>query len=168
MPYSIRSLLPAVPAAWLVLSLTGSAEGQPGEGELEDDLDRTPRDCVVVSRIERTEVLDDRTVLFHLRGRREAYRNYLPRRCPGLERNDRFMYQVTGNRLCSVDTITVLEQFAGSPQRGFTCRLGLFHPITREEIEELKLLREGGDGAIESRPVELPPEDGDAEEEEAP
>ena len=36
--------------------------------------DRTPEECISVSRIDRTEVLDDRTVIFHMRGRREAER----------------------------------------------------------------------------------------------
>jgi hypothetical protein len=126
----------------------------------EDDFDRTPTDCVITTNIDKTEVLDDSTILFHMRGNR-IYRNSLPRRCPNLERNDRFSYRTTSNRLCDIDTITVLEQWGGSLQRGFTCSLGAFHPITAEEVEELERIKEQGGGrdAIEAEPVELPPDE---------
>jgi hypothetical protein len=103
-------------------------------------------------------VLDDRTILFYMRGKR-AYRNYLPRKCPGLEREERFMYETRSNRLCSVDTITVLEQWNARLTPGFSCRLGEFHPLTREEVEDLERIdKRGGPGpdAIEAHPVELP------------
>src|SRR5690606_34272198 len=121
-------------------------------------IDRTPQECIQVSRIDRTEVIDDRTVIFHMKGR-EAYRNYLPRRCPGLDRHERFMYQVTSNRLCDIDTITVLEQFGAGLQRGFTCSLGQFHPITAEEVEELRLIKTEGGSREAIRSERASPED---------
>jgi len=33
-----------------------------------DDLDRTPRDCVILTDVRQTVVLDDRTILFYMRG----------------------------------------------------------------------------------------------------
>ncbi len=119
--------------------------------------DRTPEECISVSRIDRTEVLDDRTVIFHMRGRREAYRNYLPRSCPNLDRSKRFMYEIRSGRLCDIDTITVLEQFGTRLERGFTCQLGAFYPVTQEDIEELRAIAERGRAeAIEASPAELP------------
>jgi hypothetical protein len=133
-------------------------------------LDRTPRDCIIVSSIDQTEALDDQNLIFHMRGDR-AFRNHLPRRCPGLERENRIAYQTTGGRLCSIDTITVLEQFGVGFRNGFTCRLGEFVPLSPEEIEDLDLRRRGREtqGAIESRSVELDEEgeDADAAEDEA-
>src|SRR5690606_9784305 len=87
-----------------------------------------------------------------------VYRNYLPQRCPGLAHNDRFSYEVTGGRLCSTDTVTVLEQWAGRLEPGFTCRLGEFHPTSPEEIEELEALLDGRKRreTVEATPVELP------------
>jgi hypothetical protein len=127
----------------------------------QDSFDRAPQDCISTSRIDRTEVLDNRTILFHMSGRR-VYRNYLPRNCPGLEREGRFMYEITGNRLCDIDRITVLEQFGGRLDRGFTCPLGSFHPVSEEEIEELRLLAESGvDGNVDVEAVELPDEGAD-------
>ena len=130
----------------------------------DDDVpfDRTPRDCVVVQSIARTDILDDQTIIFYMRGKNNAYRNYLPKKCPGLKRWDRFSYQVTAGRLCNIDLITVLE-LSLLPDRpfdpGFTCRLGDFHPLSPEDIASLKAEKEGGprQDAVKTKPVELPP-----------
>jgi hypothetical protein len=122
---------------------------------------RTPRDCVITQSIARTDILDDQTIIFYMRGKNVAYRNYLPKKCPGLKRWDRFQYQVTGGRLCSIDLITVLENsIVGTGfDRGFTCRLGDFHPLSPEDIESLKIEKEGGPrpDAVKTKPVEVPP-----------
>lgn len=120
-------------------------------------LDRTPADCVVVSNIDKTEAIDDYTILFFMRGN-QIYRNQLPRRCPTLAREDRFSYRTTSNRLCDIDTVTVLEQRGLRLEAGFTCQLGPFHPITEEEVAELKLIQEQGSSrdAIEVEAGELP------------
>lgn len=152
--------------AW-VLPLLGCA---PMAFSQDDDFDRTPAGCLVVTTIDRTKVLDDQTILFYMRGKR-AYRNVLPRRCPGLLREDRFAYQARGGRLCSTDTITVLEQFGSRFNAGFTCAIGEFHPVSEEEVEDLLATGKGNRrGAIKSEPVELeqkaggvsPPEGGEA------
>jgi hypothetical protein len=150
---------------------SASAQGDSTQGDRtrsdsaqvdEEEFDRTPRRCLSTARIRQTDILDDRTILFYLRGNREVFRTYLPRECPGLERNDRFSYHTTNGQLCDVDTITVLEQFGAGLSPSFTCRLGDFIPITREEAEDLKLESEGEAlkrKAIRSAPAELPPED---------
>jgi hypothetical protein len=137
--------------------------------EDEDTFDRTPTDCLPVSLIRRTEVVDDQTIIFHMRGRK-AYRNYLPRKCPGLARENRFGYDVRGSRLCSIDTVTVLEQYAGRLERGFTCQLGEFHPLSPDEIDDLAVKKKRGirDDAIEAQPAEVPPREEAEGEREAP
>src|SRR5512138_2689542 len=75
----------------------------------EGTFNRTPKDCVITQSIARTDILDDQTIIFYMRGKNVAYRNYLPKKCPGLKRWDRFSYTVTAGRLCSIDMITVLE-----------------------------------------------------------
>ena len=132
----------------------------------DDVLDRTPQDCVTVARIRRTEVIDDKTILFYMHGGR-VYQNILERECPRLEREGRFMYEIRGHRLCDIDTITVLDRLGAGFSRGFRCRLGEFHPITREEAEEIERIAEGEveqEGVIEIEEVELPPEDRDEEQ----
>jgi hypothetical protein len=146
-----------------LLAIAASAPAQQDESEpvLEVDLvlDREPEKCLSLNRINRTRVVDDQTVLFYMRGG-GVYQNILPRDCPGLKRNDRFMYRPFSNRLCDTDTITVLERLGGRFDRGFTCRLGQYHPLTELEADDLLLANDedapGGGNAVEITPVELP------------
>src|SRR5262249_19543259 len=113
--------------------------------------------------------VDDQNVLFFMRDR-SVYRNHLPRKCPGLEREDRFSYTLQGTRrLCSIDTITVLEDSPFGPgvsglRDGFTCRLGEFVPLSPEEVEDLLPREDEGRGrrtqsTIETEEVEAPARD---------
>jgi hypothetical protein len=148
----------------------GLFAGQAVHAQGGEAFDRTPQDCVVTSDIDKTRVTDDHTILFYMR-RDVVYRNVLPRRCPGLDREDRFMYETRSARLCSTDTITVLEQWGARLTSGFTCRLGEFHPVSPEEVEDLEadpedaLRRE----SVQARPAQVPPaERDDAAAEAAP
>ena len=135
-------------AATLMPNLSGAQD--------DDKLDRRPVDCISVPSIDDTEVIDDRTVLFFLRGEK-VYRNYLPKACPGLERQDSFSYRTTGSRLCEMDTITVLERDSVRAGTGFTCALGEFRPISPDEVDELSPGPTSlGRSAIEVEVVELP------------
>jgi hypothetical protein len=132
-------------------------------------VDRVPERCIALMRLDKTEVIDDRTIIFHMRGGR-IYLNHLARECPGLKREERFMYSPTSNRLCDVDQVTVLEQWGFGLTRGFTCSLGMFHPISLVELEELREGRDGGGdiqrggrGGFEVEPVD--PDDIAADEE---
>jgi hypothetical protein len=126
-------------------------------GQDDEPFDRTPASCLSLTRIDHTRVVDDQTILFYMRDDR-VYRNFLPRQCPGLAQQNRFSYVSRTGRLCNVDTVTVLEQWAGRLEPGFTCGLGDFHPISPEEIEDLEALRRGSKTreTIEVQPVELP------------
>ena len=94
-------------------------------------------DCVSIRRIDRTEIIDDRTVVFHMLGK-DIYLNKLPRRCPGLRSSGTYSYKNQTGRLCDVDTITVLNSFGGGFSRGASCGLGKFFPITKDELVVLK------------------------------
>jgi hypothetical protein len=128
-----------------------------------EDLDRSPHDCVVVSNIRQTVVLDDQTILFYMRGgKKDVYRNYLTHECPNLGREGRFAYEVRMNQICNIDLITVIQQFGPQLGPGFTCRLGDFYPMTYEEAEILRKEKAHPDGphgnAIKSKPAEVPAE----------
>ena len=84
-----------------------------------------PQDCVPLSRIRDSQVLDSRTIDFHLIGG-SVFRSRLPHECPGLAFEERFAYRTSIDQLCSVDTITVLHT-DGIP--GPLCRLGPFQPV---------------------------------------
>ncbi|HUL82015.1 MAG TPA: hypothetical protein VL131_07730 [Gammaproteobacteria bacterium] len=128
-----------------------------------DDPDRTPVDCVIVTNIRQTAVIDDQTILFYMRGgKKTVYRNYLPNQCPRLAIEGRFAYEVKINRLCNIDLITVIENFGTRLGPGFTCRLGEFYPIPYEEAEILRKEKDHPDGprgdSIKAKPAEVAPE----------
>jgi hypothetical protein len=82
-------------------------------------------DCISTNLIANTEVHDDRTIDFVMRGG-TIYRNTLPVACSSLGFEERFAYRTTIGRLCSVDTITVLQS---GGINGPTCGLGKFVPV---------------------------------------
>lgn len=96
--------------------------------------------CISLSRISRTEVLNDHNILFYMRGG-QIYRNQLPHRCPGLRRQQPFMYRTSLSQLCDLDVVTVLHDHGFGFTPGASCGLGRFYPITKEEIKALKEAR---------------------------
>ena len=88
----------------VLAALLGLTVALPLTAQDDEVIDRTPEDCVSLSRVSRTKVIDDNTILFYMRGRR-IYRNILDRECPGLEREGRFTYRVQGldQRLVGVE-----------------------------------------------------------------
>jgi hypothetical protein len=122
--------------------------------------DRTPEDCIITSRIDQTEAIDDQNIIFRMRGNR-VYRNTLPRTCPNLQRENRIAWTTSMARLCSIDTITVLEPYGVGFRPGFTCRLGQFVPLSPAEVEDIDLRKKGeaGQSAIETTQVEVERDD---------
>ena len=141
-----------------------SADGTAAEQAADEAfaIDREGERCISTRSIRTTEIIDERTILFRMRGR-DYYINYLPYDCRGLLREQRFSYRTTAGRLCDVDTISLIEQFGGTIQEGMSCGLGPFYPITEEEAEFLTLER----GERRGRPrtqVVNPNESGEDEE----
>lgn len=101
-----------------------------------DPEDPTALRCLNLLHVDRTDVIDDENIFFYMRDG-TVYRNQLAHRCPGLRREDRFMYKPVGNRLCDLDTITVLTTLGGGLTSGATCGLGKFHAVPEEEVETL-------------------------------
>lgn len=137
-----------------------AADGAVAAAAAAEDIDRRPVRCIQITRLDRTEVVDDETVLFFMRGG-DIYRNRLSPSCPGLEREKRFTYRIQGSQLCRVDTITVLESRAFSLTDGFTCALGNFSPISEGEAEQLTAPVAWA-GEVEVEAVELPEESASA------
>lgn len=106
-----------------------------------DDIHREIKNCIILNQIDHTDVIDDDTILFFMRGP-EIYENDLPNKCPELRSQDRFMYKTSGAQLCNVDTITVLNDLGFGYRQGATCGLGKFAPISQEAAQELKQLAE--------------------------
>ena len=157
-------------ASMALASMAGAQDGESDAGsEVDDVLSSGTERCVSLSRIRRTDIIDDETIVFYLRGG-DIFINSLPRTCPGLERNDRFMYEVNQTRLCSTDWITVIEGFGVSRQRGFTCRLGEFSPITEEALAVMMdaTIDDGPDeSSVEMKTIELPDPEAESAAEES-
>ena len=96
-----------------------------------------PEQCVRLSNIDHTVVVDDQDILFYMHGDK-IYRNRLPYTCAGLRINDSFMYRTSLSQLCNVDIITVLDNmgFGFSPRN--SCGLGLFYPVSKDDVAKLK------------------------------
>ncbi len=124
-------------------------------------IDDSTERCISVRSIKRTEIIDDRNVLFHMR-RKVVYHNILSHRCVGLAREGRMSYKTSSGRLCDNDSISVLQRDSFGLRAGIQCGLGMFHKMSREDAEALK---EGSGKPPPSRPLPMPKpqEVGDAE-----
>ena len=161
----------------LALGLAGTLWALPGAAQDGDDdgdivLDRTPERCINTNGLRSTRIVDDKTVLFYMRGG-AIYQNLLADECRNLKRSGQFAYELRSSRLCSSDLITVLERFGPSLRRGITCRIDEFIPISKLEADALLNGlddRPGDEDAgldqFEVKPVELPDEDAGDEAEE--
>jgi len=114
--------------------------------------DDSTTSCISVRSIRSTDIIDDRNVLFYMRGD-VVYHNILSRRCPGLAREDRFSYRTSVGRLCDIDSINVLYRDARGMRPGAACGLGQFIKITREDA---KALKEGPKEAPPPKPLPMP------------
>ncbi len=93
--------------------------------------------CLSSRSISRTDVIDDQNVLFYIRGS-AIYLNHLPKSCSRLALDRRFIYETSVGRLCESDHITVLRDGGFDTVAGRTCRLGRFHPISKEQVQALR------------------------------
>ncbi len=93
--------------------------------------------CINSSRIRRTDIVDDRTIIFYM-NQRKIFVNHLPHRCPGLKIADAFSYRTSIQQLCNVDTIKVIRSMGSRLDTGPSCGLGKFRPVTEEEVAMLK------------------------------
>jgi len=93
--------------------------------------------CVSLSRIRNTRIVDDQTIIFYMRGG-NIFINRLPRKCNGLARGDGYSYETSLTQLCNTDIIRVLQRFGGAlPRPTLSCGLGFFQPTTAEAVDLL-------------------------------
>jgi len=84
--------------------------------------------CIAISQIRESRVRSDQIIDFRVGGR-QWYRNTLPQKCPSLGFEQRFSYRTSLSQLCSVDIISVLQDFGGRLSEGASCGLGPFQPV---------------------------------------
>lgn len=124
--------------------LATAATAEDGVNEAEGGADDAAREeaatevnCIRRASIRSTDIVDDRTIIFNM-SQQQFYVNELPNRCFGLRNARTFSYRVTGSQLCNVDTIRVVRSLGGRPDTGPACGLGMFRPVSKEEVEALK------------------------------
>lgn len=86
----------------------------------------TFENCIRHSSIRRTKVLDDKHIIFEMRGKK-TFLNTLDHKCHSLGFLRKVGYSVHGNRLCSYDSISVLDDLG---PRG-ACGLGKFELLEK-------------------------------------
>ena len=144
--------------AVLTLCVIGAADDDAGAGDdaskQKDDLNAAiaeilagpddaayvePERCIIARRIDRTEVLSDRVVVFHMRGG-EKYVVQFEHRCPGLRRNGLTRQERRSIHLCAHDTIQGLYDISmsGAESWGPRCFLPHFEPVTAEQVTFIK------------------------------
>ena len=129
---STRRLAVVFGVVSLVSVMGARVEAQDGQ----EELDRKPTKCVMVNSISRHEAVDQRTVLFSMKGNK-FYRNVLPADCAILASGETLLVyhyrtqSVKLTRLCDTDSFTVERK------PGHACRFGQFHPITPAEAAAL-------------------------------
>jgi hypothetical protein len=132
--------LARVLALALVLSIgsigTSVAQDDVNEPDDAEERDLDSEHCVRINDIEKIDIIDADTLVFRVR-RGKVYRNELPHRCPGLRPNDTLMYRSSVGQLCSVDVVTVLENWGFGFAPGASCGLGMFEPITAQIADEM-------------------------------
>lgn len=103
----------------------------------QEELDRTPEDCVLMNRVARNVAASNAQVVFFMRGN-TYYLNVLDGACQALTKGEtqlEFIYQTRSarvTRLCDTDSFTVYQQTSR-----IGCALGPFIPITAEEASAL-------------------------------
>ena len=121
--------------------------------EVVDEIDDINAErCIRVRSLRSTKVVDDLNIIFYMVGSK-IYHNILPRQCHGLAREDRFSYEPQSGNLCDIDMIRILYYAGTSMQKGNACRLGLFHPISKEDA---KALLEKSTELPQAEPIPMP------------
>ena len=153
-------------AAGFFMSLTVTALAQDPAEEAPEEapvFDENTADCISLRNVRRTEVVDDRNVLFYMRGK-TVYHNILPRACGGLAREDRFSYQTSIGRLCHLDHIRVLYDDPFGLREGNRCALGVFHKMDSEDAKAFKDATRNAVPAANPLPMPPPEDIGDDNE----
>lgn len=94
--------------------------------------------CLSTFEYDRVEVLDQQHLLFESNTGRQVWLNTLRTKCPGLREDDVLAFEMRGNRLCSLDTATVMERFLFWQRTGPTCSLGEFQQLTEGQAALLR------------------------------
>ncbi|HZF29057.1 MAG TPA: hypothetical protein VE907_08070 [Gammaproteobacteria bacterium] len=127
-------------ALWLAFGAVSlaSVPGTPARADEKPakELDRTPVNCVVFSSINRKVAIDNKTIVFGLKGNK-FYRVDLPGGCPLLTPGETQLKLVYDNKSGKMAKVCSTDGFGVEHRIGAGCQLAKFNPITAEEATEL-------------------------------
>ena len=99
----------------------------------------TQRRCVRSISIERTEILSDRLIVFHMKRGEEKLLLQFPQPCPGLRRDVQLLYEKgETSRICEHDTVQPRLDLGSASRWGARCILPAFESVSAQQIEYLK------------------------------
>jgi len=127
-----KFLFPACVVTAVVAAGCASSGSMQDDGMDNDYAGAEASRCVDLRSVDRTEIVNDRTILFYMRDK-SILQNRLSHSCPGLRRGQPYMFSVSINQLCDLDTITLLDEMAFGFMQGATCGLGTFTPVSADE-----------------------------------
>ncbi len=94
--------------------------------------------CLPSMNYHSVKILDDQRLVFEGLGDKR-WLNQLRNRCPGLRPGDTLRFELTGSRLCEMDTVVAIDRFLYFWERtSATCMLGKFEPVTPDQIDAIK------------------------------
>ena len=118
--------LTAVVAAASILSSSSAADAKRDITYLDKfTMSGEVENCINTRRIKESLILDDSTIVFHMRGD-SSYVNRLDQRCGGLRMKDSFSFSNGINRLCNTDTVWGQNK---------PCLLGMFERIEKKPAD---------------------------------
>jgi len=106
-------------------------------GSIQADEDKRGERCISLARIKSVDVLDNQRILFHMQGGKKLI-NVLPHRCPGLRKNQPFMYRTSLSELCDLDIITLLDTGGFGLRPMGSCGLGPFKEALETDLLPVK------------------------------
>lgn len=101
-----------------------------------------PRRCLSTGLYTQVDIVDDQRLIFRGRGDK-AWLNQLRTRCVGLRRNDTLLFELRDNRVCDLDSVSVVDRFLFWRRTGTRCALGKFEPISAEQAAQVKQVLRG-------------------------
>jgi hypothetical protein len=88
-----------------------------------------PQTCIPINQIDTTRIRSDSIIDFVGIGK-QVWRVTLSNPCPQLKSENKFGYETSLSQLCSTDVITVLHDYGSGIQRGASCGLSQFVPVS--------------------------------------
>ena len=120
------------------VALLTAAAAVAGAEEAGESVDPKPVHCIDLIRIQQSDIIDNRHMVFRMVNG-DLYLNTLSHACPGLRKNEPYMFRTSQTRLCDLDIITVLNTYGFGFTPGASCGLGTFEKVTKEQVELVKI-----------------------------